>query len=180
MHGNADFSRLFRARPLRFVLPIRKPNSNTPPERNLIATETVHQSTEVFQSVKRRPNCDINGNTDDIEYDNKAKFWRDEHKGALRKKPAAHRLLDGKIFVKPELLCDVGCETPRINIDYYLGKEYRYFYAISCDMDLDNPGTVSAFHVFLKYTARLIGGCEFVIPCHVIWCHEMSEAFYSV
>jgi hypothetical protein len=64
------------------------------------------------------------------------------YESVLRKKPVAQRLPDDRIFVKPELLCDVGCETPRINVDSCLGREYRYFYAISCDMDLDNPGTV--------------------------------------
>ncbi|XP_011862106.1 PREDICTED: carotenoid isomerooxygenase-like isoform X2 [Vollenhovia emeryi] len=143
MHENADFSRLFRARPLRFVLPLRQPSQDTPPERNLIAVKTVYQSTVVNgEPVDRRPSSDINGNAGDNEYHDQAKRWRDEHKSALRKKPSAHRLLDGRIFVKPELLCDVGCETPRINTDFHLGKEYRYFYAISCDMDLKNPGTL--------------------------------------
>lgn len=50
---------------------------------------------------------------------------------------------DGRIFIKPELLCTLGCETPRINYDRYLGEKYRYFYAISSDVDLENPGTVS-------------------------------------
>ncbi|XP_018395628.1 PREDICTED: carotenoid isomerooxygenase [Cyphomyrmex costatus] len=155
MHENANFSKLFRARPLRFVLPIRKPNLNTPSEHNLIKIETVHQSIEKFrdvngESVNHRPNCDVNDSEGDIEYDNEAKFWRDEHRSVLQKKPAAHRLLNGKIFVKPELLCDVGCETPRINTDLHLGKEYRYFYAISCDMDLNNPGTLIKVDTFQK------------------------------
>jgi len=159
MHENVNFSKMFRARSLRFVLPMKKPNPDTPPEHNLITIETVHQS--MFRDVNGesfdyKPNCDVNGSTNDIEYDSKTKFWQGEHKSKiLRKKPAAHRLLDGKIFVKPELLCDVGCETPRINTEYHLGKEYRYFYAISCDMHLDNPGTVS-----------LIRGCECL--CYII------------
>lgn len=170
MHENADFSRLFRARPLRFVLPMRNPSSDTPLEYNLIA---MHENTEVFRDdevIDR--SCDINGNADDIEYDDKAKYWRNEHRSVLRKKPTAHRLLDGRIFVKPELLCDVGCETPRINTDFHLGREYRYFYAISCDMDLNNPGTVSAFHNFhisitiyhYQNIPHSIRGYEFVPP----------------
>jgi len=157
MHGNANFSKMFCARSLRFVLPMRKPSPDTLPEYNLITIETVHQSMfrDDSESFDYKPNCDINDNTNDIEYDNKTKFWQGEHKGILRKKPAAHRLLDGRIFVKPELLCDVGCETPRINTEYHLGKEYRYFYAISCDVDSDNPGAVS-----------LIRDCE--CPCYII------------
>lgn len=60
----------------------------------------------------------------------------------LGQKASAYKLSGAKVFVKPELLCDLGCETPRINYENYLGKEYRYFYAISSDVDLDNPGTV--------------------------------------
>lgn len=55
--------------------------------------------------------------------------------GTLLRNGPGNLLPDGRILVKPELLCDVGCETPRINVDSHLGKEYRYFYAISCDMD---------------------------------------------
>lgn len=50
-----------------------------------------------------------------------------------------------KIVVKPELLCDLGCETPRVHYERFLGKEYRYFYAISSDVDCDNPGTVRSY-----------------------------------
>lgn len=46
------------------------------------------------------------------------------------------------ILCKPEILCDLGCETPRINYDAKLGKEYRYFYAISSDVDAENPGAL--------------------------------------
>jgi len=168
MHENANFSKLFRARPLRFVLPMKKPKPNTPPEHNLIDIETVYQNTEMFhvndESVDRGPDCNINGNINDIEYDSKTKYWRNEHKSALKKKPTAHQLLNGKIFVKPELLCDVGCETPRINTDFHLGKEYRYFYAIACDVDLNIPGTVSVFHELLISIriAYSIRDCEFV------------------
>ncbi|XP_073993644.1 neither inactivation nor afterpotential B isoform X2 [Rhodnius prolixus] len=49
---------------------------------------------------------------------------------------------DGHIYVIPELLCDLGCETPRINYPLHLGVKYRYFYAISSDVDLENPGTL--------------------------------------
>lgn len=153
MHEDADFARLFRARPLRFVLPMRELHPDTPFECNLITIETVHQSLQLFQdiiNIDHKTDFEIVGDTDNIEYSDKSRYWRDEHRSALRKKPAAHLLLDGKIFVKPELLCDVGCETPRINADSHLGKEYRYFYAISCDMDLDNPGTLIKVDTFQK------------------------------
>jgi len=45
------------------------------------------------------------------------------------------------LYVCPEKLCNLGCETPRIN-DLKIGKKYRFFYAISSDVDAENPGTV--------------------------------------
>jgi carotenoid cleavage dioxygenase-like enzyme len=90
---------MFRARPLRFVLPLKDISSVTTAETNLVTLQ-----------------------------------------GA---KSTAFQLYDGKIFVYPELLCDIGCETPRIHYEKYLGRSYRYFYAISSDVDADNPGTVS-------------------------------------
>ncbi|CAB0000662.1 unnamed protein product, partial [Nesidiocoris tenuis] len=48
----------------------------------------------------------------------------------------------GNVRVIPEILCNMGCETPRINYPARLGKKYRYFYSISADVDLEHPGTV--------------------------------------
>lgn len=55
---------------------------------------------------------------------------------------ARARVQGGEILVTPERLCDLGCETPRINYERCLGRCYRYFYAISSDVDANNPGTV--------------------------------------
>lgn len=55
----------------------------------------------------------------------------------------AHWSKDGtSVYIKSDELCALGCETPRINYDVYNGKPYRYFYAISSDVDAENPGTV--------------------------------------
>ncbi|PSN53056.1 Carotenoid isomerooxygenase [Blattella germanica] len=62
----------------------------------------------------------------------------------------AHRLTDGRIFCQPELLCDLGCETPRIYYEQCLGQPYQYFYAISSDVDLHNPGTTEDDGVVLS------------------------------
>lgn len=96
MHKNPDYAKLFRGRPLRFVLPL---------------------------------NNQYNQEDDALNID------------ALKRKSSAHKLDDGSVFVKPELLCNLGCETPRYN-QKYLGKNYRYFYAISTDVDVENPGAV--------------------------------------
>lgn len=44
-------------------------------------------------------------------------------------------------YICPEKICDLGCETPKIN-NQKIGKKYRFFYAISSDVDSQNPGTV--------------------------------------
>ncbi|XP_033226279.1 carotenoid isomerooxygenase-like isoform X2 [Belonocnema kinseyi] len=123
MQKNPDYANLFRGRPLRFVLPMKDPPINTPTEENLIKIKTVNQ----LVIEKPRQNETLNENN--VE-------------SLLERKASAHRLPNGNIFVKPELLCNLGLETPRINYDYYLGKEYRYFYGISSDVDIENPGTL--------------------------------------
>jgi carotenoid isomerooxygenase len=54
----------------------------------------------------------------------------------------AHQMPDGSTFCNPELICDMGCEVPRINYEKYLGNEYRYFYAVSSDIDAENPNSI--------------------------------------
>ncbi|XP_063533390.1 carotenoid isomerooxygenase [Cydia strobilella] len=44
--------------------------------------------------------------------------------------------------VAPRLLAGLGCETPRIHYDLHNGKPYRFFYAISSDVDVENPGLI--------------------------------------
>ncbi|XP_044744862.1 carotenoid isomerooxygenase isoform X2 [Coccinella septempunctata] len=60
----------------------------------------------------------------------------------------------GDILVTPERLCNVGCETPRINYENFLGKSYRFFYAISSDVDAENPGTIIKVDIHNKTTKK--------------------------
>ncbi|XP_033606319.1 carotenoid isomerooxygenase isoform X2 [Cryptotermes secundus] len=120
---NPDYARMFRGRPLRFVLPLKNVSSDTAPETNLVTLQ-----------------------------------------GA---KATAYRLYDGNIFSQPELLCDLGCETPRIYYEKYLGQPYRYFYAISCDVDADNPGTL--IKVDIKTRTKMTWCEENVYPSEPIF-----------
>lgn len=145
MHKNPDYSKLFRGRPLRFVLPMKQPTSDIPTEHNLVRVRTVNQSLEIFENLEAPGDFEKT----DFPDDRHTKPWKnpDNYKfpdkdNVLARRATAHRLPDGNVFVKPELLCDLGCETPRLNYDSYLGREYRYFYAISSDVDIDNPGTL--------------------------------------
>ena len=49
------------------------------------------------------------------------------------------------------MLCQLGCETPRINYEVYNGHPYRYFYAISSDVDAENPGTVRSYFSIISF-----------------------------
>nr|CAD7446287.1 unnamed protein product [Timema bartmani] len=95
---NPDYAKMFRGRPLRFVLPFADPTNNHSVDENsglLCSTQTI-----------------------------------------------IYHLNNKQIFVKPELLCDLGCETPKLHYEKHMGRSYRYFYAISSDVDAENPGTL--------------------------------------
>ncbi|XP_018898703.2 carotenoid isomerooxygenase [Bemisia tabaci] len=94
--SNPNYAKMFRGRPLRYILPMGKipNNKNT----NLVKLPTARAT--AFQQSK------------------------------------------STVSLFPELLSNIGCETPRINYDRCGGKKYRYFYAISSDVDLENPGTL--------------------------------------
>lgn len=79
MQQNPDYAKMFRGRPLRFVLP------------------TLCQSGV----------SDVNENLINL----------------ASSKAEAYFLANGDVFVKPERLCNIGCETPRINYERYLGKK---------------------------------------------------------
>ena len=77
---------------------------------------------------------------------------------------SAHQVSDGLVRLEPQLLADAGCETPAINYRRFNGKKYRwrkqslswvlflpsricgsefsfrYFYAISSDVAIKDPG----------------------------------------
>jgi carotenoid isomerooxygenase len=112
MQHNPDYAKLFRGRPLRFVLPLSYPSKV--------------QSITRFFSWSSENGAKLSENLVTL-------------KGT---EASAVSLPDGSTFCKPELLCTMGCETPRIHYEKYLGSEYQYFYAISSDVDAANPGTI--------------------------------------
>lgn len=125
MQNNPDYAKMFRGRPIRFVLPLNPEPQAAAGDANLINLEDT--------------------------------------------KATANYLVNGDILVRAEKLCDLGCETPRIHYERYLGKtvqrvkcirknvlflgkKYRYFYAISSDVDAENPGTIIKVDVKMKAT----------------------------
>lgn len=129
MQSNPDYARMFRGRPLRFVLPLVK--SAKP--KSLSSLKGFFS-----KSVEDKDfNDNISGNLVKLK-DSEA---------------SAFSMPDGSIFCKPEILCYLGCETPRINYDLCLGQHYQFFYAISSDVDAENPGTLIKVDVLNKTKA---------------------------
>lgn len=118
MQTNPDYAKMFRGRPLRFVLPLIKPSK----PKSLT-------SLKIFFSKS------LDESTSAESLSNNLVTLKDSN-------AAAFSMPDGSIFCKPELLCNLGCETPRINYEKNLGVDYQFFYAISSDVDADNPGTL--------------------------------------
>lgn len=119
MQNNPDYARMFKGRPLRFVLPLKYP------EKQSALKSIFNRSASLDGYLKNTFEID-SGNLVTLKATN----------------ASAHLLPNGSVYCKPELLCDMGCETPRIYYEKYLGLEYQYFYAISSDVDAENPGTI--------------------------------------
>uniref|UniRef100_A0A1I8QDQ2 Carotenoid isomerooxygenase n=1 Tax=Stomoxys calcitrans TaxID=35570 RepID=A0A1I8QDQ2_STOCA len=172
MQSNPNYAAEFRGRPLRFVLPLSNSSKQTTLQnengylgrrQRLMKSMTLSAISARLQQPKlKRSQSDYedvtfienntNATTDDFNFTAK----NDKYKPFANlvtlgnTKAEAYQLGGGPIFVHPELLCDLGCETPRINYDRYLAKPYQYFYAISSDVDADNPGTLIKVDVINK------------------------------
>ncbi|XP_046737498.1 LOW QUALITY PROTEIN: carotenoid isomerooxygenase [Diprion similis] len=141
MHSNPDYAMLFRGRPLRFILPMIPLTADVPKKVNLIEDPIKYQNPVIItdrEETKDEAKTDLNEKSAVFD-------------GLVRKKASAEWLSNGRVSVSPEMLCDLGCETPRIK-DSLVGKEYRYFYAISSDVDRDNPGTIIKVDTVMKTT----------------------------
>ncbi|XP_037953888.1 carotenoid isomerooxygenase isoform X1 [Teleopsis dalmanni] len=175
MQTNPNYASLFRGRPLRFVLPLGSNIDVPTTERcgsrkklvksfslsgisarlqqpKLKHSESQHEDV-TYIATNRKEQIQIGGLSEQ-NLSNESKQINYEKLVNLvtlkTTKAEAYQMSDRTIFVRPELLCDLGCETPRINYERFLGKKYRYFYAISSDVDADNPGTLIKVDLFNK------------------------------
>lgn len=122
MQKNPDYARMFRGRPLRFVLPLTYPSERYSPFNSFFSKSNRF---DIDQKVGFEVNS---GNLNLVKL--------------TSTNASAYMLPNGQVYCKPELLCDLGCETPRIYYEKFVGLEYQYFYAISADVDSENPGTI--------------------------------------
>jgi carotenoid isomerooxygenase len=114
LQSNSDYAKIFRGRSLRFVLPLIEQTKPKYSSINICFSKFFENSSQNSQNFVTLENS----------------------------KATAFSMSDGSIFCTPELLCDLGCELPRINYDKYNGNEYRYFYAVSSDARLKNPNAI--------------------------------------
>lgn len=145
-----NYSKMFRSRPLRFVLPIGPKHQRDAPTPSLwnslkkIANKLSSSSIENYLKKYQSTGQIIDSSQAD------QKFWLNFElnygvRNLVRMKKStcrAYHLEDSTIYCVPERLCELGCETPQINEKFATGKNYRFFYAISSDVDADIPGTV--------------------------------------
>lgn len=162
MQQNVEYAKLFRGRPLRFILPLIKSNFLRKSSSLHKLTRSISEASGItsFASMFIRKNESLNSSFDagESEFKDTQGFNRQNRPKADdngieallstnliklgQTNCKAVKLSDGSIFCKPEQLCNLGCETPRINYEKCLGVKYRYFYAISSDVDAENPGTL--------------------------------------
>lgn len=151
MQSNPNYASHFRGRPLRFVLPLGVENANVVMfkdrpinQRRVVKSFTMSGISTHLQPTKMKhsesnyeniTNMAINKLQEEemLEYSTFA-GERDDTKANVDSETMvnlvtleystaqAYQLSNRSIMVRPELLCDWGCETPRINYDKYLGK----------------------------------------------------------
>lgn len=154
MQRMPNYAKMFKARPLRFILPLNENvKSKTNKRLNICNVwdtySSSRKSTRLLKSLKQFRNIDYIFNEQNCDFikrmhSNKTLGLGKNLIALKESKAEAYRLPDSTIYCVPELLCDLGCETPRINDKKKLGRNYRYFYAISSDVNASNPGTVSS------------------------------------
>lgn len=180
MQQIVNYADMFRSRPLRYVLPINVPCSESYDDdsmslswnyckwiTNLTRTCGLEKPLRSMANMDRV--FDDEGVTIEGEHgiscDNENLVKLENSQAKAYRMPSLHDGNDAVMFCVPESLCDIGCETPRINEKIsqgtwrtskvavasfqswhfiFPGNKYRYFYAISSDVDALNPGTVIA------------------------------------
>ncbi|XP_017464401.1 PREDICTED: carotenoid isomerooxygenase-like, partial [Rhagoletis zephyria] len=180
MQSNPNYASHFRGRPLRFVLPLGAENADVTvfKERPTNQRRVAKSFSLSGISTRLQPPPKMKHSESNYEDVTKMALKKLEEEemleysvGADEREQAkervdgetminlvtleystaeAYQLSNRSILVRPELLCDWGCETPRFHYDKFLGKKYRYFYAISSDVDAENPGTLVKVDVETK------------------------------
>ncbi|TDG48175.1 hypothetical protein AWZ03_005350 [Drosophila navojoa] len=161
MQTNPNYAQHFRGRPLRFVLPLGAGSSCSSSKRRLVKSLslvglTAPPPTLLKHSASQYADITYmatNGKQETPTKESKrARYDEDDCVNLVTLRNTQAEAYQGAtgIYLRPEMLCDWGCETPRIYYERHMGKNYRYFYAISSDVDAQNPGTLIKVDVVSK------------------------------
>lgn len=125
MQNNPNYANMFRAKPLRFVLPLRY-------KQRQVQKATIKRSLSLMNVI---PNFGTNkgltkSTSFDLEKDHhlsKAKYqklsFQSENLVKIQGTTCTSYLLeDSTVFCEPESLCNLGCETPRIHYESFSGN----------------------------------------------------------
>lgn len=134
MQYNPDYAKMFRGKPLRFVLPLKseKPHQSGHPSKSLLRSLSItnmlnRMALGAKQSKLTRSASENRGfSHSSIECLYEERNREEGTKNLVDlpgSKAEAFTMTESKhIFCKPELLCDLGCETPRIFYESLMGK----------------------------------------------------------
>lgn len=127
MHKIENYANMFQSRPLRFVLPLNTMKRKSSRVFTCPMTSNVRRVGSKQYSKTSQEKCFLRWNNIDVAFDERiySSFNEnfDDNLIHLKNSTAkAYFLEDQSIFCVPEKLCDLGCETPRINEKLCLGK----------------------------------------------------------
>lgn len=137
MQFNKDYAKMFRGKPLRFVLPMHSVNidknasAEKPPKsllRSLSISNVLNRlagsGTQSKLSRSASENRGFAHSSIECLYEPREDEPKTPNLIDLQGSTAEAFLQpeSNQVFCKPELLCDLGCETPRIFYDNYMGN----------------------------------------------------------
>lgn len=122
MQTNPDYAAMFRGKPMRFVLSLRRSEMR---HREQIARS--FSITNLFAKLNlagpmlKRSFSEHQGIKYSAIGDGKSEM--PEHLSKIESdKAQAITMAGSRVYCKPEILCDLGCETPRIFYESYMGN----------------------------------------------------------
>lgn len=135
MQNNPNYATMFRAKPLRFVLPLRyrqrqmqmrKPSiKRSLSLMNVIPSfgTTTKTTATTIKSLSKSPSFDLlkDRPLSNVKYE-KLSFHSDNLVKIKGTTCTSFLLEDSTVYCEPESLCNLGCETPRIHYESYSGN----------------------------------------------------------
>lgn len=129
IQSNPDYATMFRGKPLRFVLPLQPKMTCAQVKRSNILVRSF-TLVNIFSKLQSAPFKLTRSISDHVsvkyasyeDLNNNSEFYGVNLVKLAKTTATAYRTDKSKnIFCKPELLCDLGCETPRVFYEAYCG-----------------------------------------------------------